>query len=50
MAGKPSLRYAGVTPTKGKTIRIARALPVTAWSEELDFVVFIAFFHLHFSL
>jgi len=33
MAGKPSLRNAGVTPTRGKTIRVARALLVTAGSE-----------------
>ena len=33
MAGKPSLRQAGVTPTRGKTIRVARALLVTAGSE-----------------
>jgi len=36
MAGKPSLRKAGVTPTRGKTIRIARALLVTAGSEGSD--------------
>jgi hypothetical protein len=36
MAGKPSLRYAGVTPARGKTIRIARALLVTAGSEGSD--------------
>jgi hypothetical protein len=33
MVGKPSLRNAGVTPTRGKTIRVARALLVTAGSE-----------------
>lgn len=36
MAGKPSLRDAGVTPTRGKTIRIARALLATAGSEGSD--------------
>jgi hypothetical protein len=28
MAGKPSLRNAGVTPTRGKTIRVAGTLLV----------------------
>ena len=33
IAGKPSLRYAGITPTEGKIIRMARALLVTVGSE-----------------
>jgi len=36
MAAKPSLRYAGVTLIRGKTIRIVRALLVTAGSEGSD--------------
>lgn len=36
MAGKPSLRCADVTLIRGKTIRIARALLVTAGSEGSD--------------
>jgi len=36
MAVKPSLRNAGVTLIRGKTIRIARALLVTVGSEGSD--------------
>ncbi len=37
VAGKPGLlEETGVTPTRGKTIRIARALLVTARSEGSD--------------